>query len=342
MTKTIFTFIIACSILPLYSQNPQKENLVFPVLSGPYMGQKAPGIIPELFAPEIISDGMPNRDIAISPSGDEIYFSVSTPNFQFSTIVFTKQINGIWTKPEVTTFAADPRYKYIEPAFSCDGKKLFFASNMPKDGTVNPGDYDIWVVDRLNDGWGKPYNLGEPVNTPGGEYFPSLTKNGTLYFTRNEQGESISYIYRSGFVNEKYSLPEKLPEQINCGEDRYNAYISSDESFMVVPAQGVEKGAEGAFYYIVFKKEDGTWHNPLNMGPSINSKPSKGWSLSISPDGKYIFFMASKKSTNMILPETLSMDFLRETHLKPENGNSDIYWVDAKIIETMRANIQGL
>ena len=31
----------------------QQEN--FPVLKGPYLGQKPPGLTPEIFAPEIIS-----------------------------------------------------------------------------------------------------------------------------------------------------------------------------------------------------------------------------------------------------------------------------------------------
>ncbi len=129
--KTILLIIVFFNSFSLLSQNVQ-ENLSSSNLRGPYLGQKLPGTIPELFAPEIISDGMPNRDVAVSPSGDEMYFSISTPNFQFSTIIYTKRIDSIWTKPEVASFAQDPRYKYTEPAFSNDGNTLFLLQTCRK------------------------------------------------------------------------------------------------------------------------------------------------------------------------------------------------------------------
>jgi len=265
-----------------------------------------------------------------------MYFCITTQNFSFSSIIVTKQINGKWTKPEVAPFAADPRYKYTEPAFAIDGKRFFFASNMPKDGTDAAGDFDIWAIDIIKGKWGKPYNIGEPVNTSGGEFFPSVTKDGTLYFTRNDAGVQTSFIYRSRFINGKYSAPEKLPEQINCGGDRYNAYVAKDESFVVIPAQGVEKGKFGALYYIVFRNADGSWQNPVNMGPQINTPAGRGWSFYISPDNKYLFFMSTRSSEDKILPPSLSLEFFQKIFLMPQNGNPDIYWADSKIMEGLK------
>lgn len=336
MKNVLILFLLIIGNIALQAQDTTNENRKFSMFSGPYLGQKLPGIVPELFAPGIISDGMVNRDVAISPNGNEMYFSISTQNFSFSSIIVSKQINGKWTKPEVAPFAADPRYKYIEPAFGSDGKRFFFASNMPKDGTETPGDFDIWAIDIINGEWGKPYNIGEPVNTPGGEFFPSITKDGTLYFTRNDAGVQTSFIYRSRFIKGKYTTPEKLPEQINCGEDRYNAYVAKDESFVVIPAQGVEKGKFGALYYIVFRNTDGSWQNPVNMGPQINTPAGRGWSFYISPDNKYLFFMATRSSDDKILPPSLSLKFFQKKYLMPQNGNPDIYWADSKILEGLK------
>ena len=43
--------------------------------TGPYLDQPPPGDEPALFAPGIVSDGLANRDLAITPDGDEIYWS---------------------------------------------------------------------------------------------------------------------------------------------------------------------------------------------------------------------------------------------------------------------------
>lgn len=334
----IFTFSLLVIFNLSFSLSAQeKEN--FPQLEGPYLGQKTPEITPEIFAPGIISNGQSNRDVAISPDGKEMYFGLHNSNFSYATIITTQQINGVWTKPEVVSFATDPRYYYLEPALSYDGNKMFFLSNLPKDSIDKPGDQDIWVVDRTKNGWGKPYNLGEPINTTGSEFFPSLTQDGTIYFCRAEAGERIHYIYKSKLVNGKYSTPEKLPEQVNCGINRFNAYVAPDESYIVVPAAGMKDSFGGVDYYIVFQKDDGSWEEPINMGPKINSSTGAEHSLYVSPDHKYIFFMATKGLTEDHQPKKLSVDFFNTLLISPQNGNSDIYWIDAKIIDELKAKI---
>ena len=54
-------------------------------------------------------------------------------------------------------------------------------------------DYDIWYLQKKGDGWEGPFNLGAAVNTDKDEFYPSLTKYGNLYFTRNndDRGDDI-------------------------------------------------------------------------------------------------------------------------------------------------------
>ena len=54
-------------------------------------------------------------------------------------------------------------------------------------------------MDRKKDGWSKPYNLGPPINTDDPEYFPSVTRDGTIYFTReiDDGGKKRSLIHRA-------------------------------------------------------------------------------------------------------------------------------------------------
>jgi hypothetical protein len=115
--------ITLISLLVFSAIAQTNEKNTFPVLKGDYFGQPLPGDTPELFAPGIISNGLANRDVAISPDGNEMYFGLHSAAFRYSTILFANQVNGTWTEPEVLPFASDPRYVYLEPALSYDGQK---------------------------------------------------------------------------------------------------------------------------------------------------------------------------------------------------------------------------
>jgi outer membrane protein OmpA-like peptidoglycan-associated protein/tetratricopeptide (TPR) repeat protein len=67
-----------------------------------------------------------------------------------------------------------------QPAISCDGQQLFFASIRP--GGV--GGSDIYMCRKNSEGsWTEPKNLGTGVNTPQNEEGPFLSNDGrTLYF----------------------------------------------------------------------------------------------------------------------------------------------------------------
>jgi Tol biopolymer transport system component len=325
--------LLAACLSCTSSSEPTATQRVKPDLSGPYLGQSQADTLPELFAPEVVSTGMFTRDMAISPDGKEIYFCVAIANYTYSTILYTREVDGKWMAPEIVPFSGGPGVMDFEPAFSADGSKLFFLSNRP-DGEEAAGDQDIWVVERSQEGWGEARNLGEPVNTDGGEFFPSLTSNGTLYFTRNAKGSQLNQIFRSRWVEGAFLEPELLPEQVNCGSNRFNAFVSPDESYMIVPAMGMADAFDGVDYYLVFRNQNDLWSEPVNMGAVINQDNARGWSPYVSPDGKYFFFMATR--TREIEEADWNYHTLMELNDSPGNGNADIFWMDAGFIEDLR------
>ncbi|MGD8305370.1 MAG: hypothetical protein PVF17_01830 [Ignavibacteria bacterium] len=328
--KKIFTYIVLITIV--FIQCAEKSK--FPELKGSYLGQTPPGMVPELFAPNVISTSLFTRDLTMTPDGEEIYFSVSM--FGYNLIYFTKLVDGIWTEPQPASFISNYDYMYYEPHILSDGMKMFFLSNMVDQDSVN-GDEDIWVVDRMDDSWGEPYNLGEPVNTEDGEFYPSTTKSGTLYFTRQKAGDPIGFIYRSRLENGKYSTPEKLGPNVNCGSNRYNAYVDREEKFIIVPAEGMEDRYGRTDYYIVFRDDNDNWSEPINMGGAINSISGREYSASVSPDGKYLFFMSGRGNFNIDFNEELpAYSKILELFNSPQNGNSNIFWVDVKVIDDLR------
>jgi hypothetical protein len=312
----------------------------FPVLSGSYLGQTPPEGTPILFAPGIISTALYTRDVAMTPDGNEIYYGVMAGGF--AVIMETKQVDGRWTKPRVAPFSGDPRFLDLEPHISPDGKHFYWLSTRPPDqGAPDPDEIgtwtnqDIWAMDRMGNVWGEPYNLGMPINTDAAEFFPSVTIDGTMYFTRNDEDPEGSYIYRSRLTEGRYAEPEKLPSQVNSTTQQYNAFIAPDESYLILGVAGRDDTYGGTDYYVVFRNSDDSWSEPINMGETVNQERGAEWSPYVSPDGKYFFFM-STRGQEREPPRRLTFDYLMELHNAPEGGNPGIYWVDAGFIEELR------
>ena len=300
--------------------------------NNPYIGQVPPGDEPLLFAPGIISNGFNDRDLAMMPDGSEIYYAVNMRSFDLSTILVVHQHEGDWSKPEVAPFATNKNFKYLEPAISPDGSRFYFVSSARDDNNN-----DIWVMDRKDNGWGEPKKLGEHINTAVSETFPSLTNDSTMYFSRRSDDPGVEHIYRSRWVDGEYTEAEKLPANVNCGKTQFNPFVAPDESYLIVSVWGREDSIGSVDYYIVYRNDDDEWSSPVNMGARINTPGAKEYSAFVSRDGKYLFFMSTRKPVNEDPGnDTYSMKGLERIHNTPENGNSDIYWIDAGIIEQLR------
>lgn len=108
---------------------------------------------------------------------------------------------------------------------------------------------------------------------------------------------------------------------------------------MIVPAAGMADAYDGVDYYLVLRDKDDQWSEPVNMGKDINHDNPGGWSPYISPDGKYFFFMA--KRTKEIEEADWNYQNLNSLYNSPENGNADIYWVDAGLIDKLKEKVAG-
>ncbi len=326
-----FILLLACSLILIPVSQPEAAGNE--TSSDPYIGQTPPGNSAELFAPGIISNGFNNRDLAMLPDGSEFYTSVNMRNFDLSTIVMVKKTANGWDTPRVAEFATDRNLRYLEPAISPDGSRMFFVT-APRGVDDN---MDIWVMDRLAGGWGAPVRLPDVINTPVSETFPSVTSDGTLYFSRMSDEPGVEHIYRSRLVDGRYNTPERLPENVNCGKTRFNAFVAPDESYLILPVHGREDSLGSVDYYIVYRNARDEWSQPVNLGDRINTPGSQEYSPFVSRDGKYFFFMSQRHpATDETSGPAWSMDELSAVFSQPENGNTDIYWIDAGFVEALR------
>lgn len=117
-----------------------------------------------------------------TPDQSQMYLTQCTtdPNYpRYATIVTSNRSDAAWSKASPLEITRDTLSSYAHPAVSPDGQWLYFTSDMPG----GKGGYDIWRVRITTNGLGGVENLGEPVNTPGNEMFPTFRPNGDLYFS---------------------------------------------------------------------------------------------------------------------------------------------------------------
>jgi len=308
--------------------------------TGPYLGQRPPGDEPELFAPGLVSTGLFERDLAITPDGAEIYFSICGPDYAYSTILVTRRAaNGEWSAPEPAPFSAVRPYRDVEPFVTPDGARLLFVSDRPLPaGAGVEGGHHIWAVERTSDGWSAAAPLPAPVLAAGEQYFPTVTRDGTLYFTSEGSPEPGNWIVRCRPSGSGWSEPEVLPAQVNAGRTRFNAAITPDESALLLSIVGLPDGRGRSDYYVCFRSPDDAWSGPVNLGERVNRPGSYGYSPALSPDGRYFFFMSTRAvALEALAGRTVGQDDGRELAGVPGNGNPDIWWVDAAFLEQLRA-----
>ena len=185
--KAIYVGILLSLIFIFINRAHQDD---FPVLKGPYLGQKPPGEFPELFMPGVISNCDLHSGVYFSPDGNEVYYSIFKESWH--NIMFMKEENGRWTRPKSLCTG-------LTPFLSPDGKTLLFTTQ----------NYEIWKMERAAHNWSDPVSLGPTINCARSQYSSCVTDDGTLYYL-NGKG-----IVRSAVIEGCYTEPEPLGSEIN-------------------------------------------------------------------------------------------------------------------------------
>ena len=318
---------------------PSLMLLFFTVVSTQLFCQKnldffkiIPSDTPELFGKEIISDAYGNRDMALAPDHKEFFYTIQYKSGAFSAILFSKKIKGIWSKPEVAPFSG--QYNDLEPAYSPDGSRLYFVSNRPIDSSNRAKDYDIWYVEKATgDRWSNPIRMDAPVNSSKNEFYPSITKSGSIYFTREMEGKDEDIVWCASHSG-RYAEAVSLPDEINSKGAEFNAYVDPDETFVIFTAYKKTGNFGQGDLYISIKSQDGRWAPAKNLGHIINDK-GLTYCPYVSSDRKFFFF-TSARWTSPPFNEKQNIASLKKKLESPKNGWDNIYWIDAKSILTLK------
>ncbi|QKG80548.1 OmpA family protein [Tenuifilum thalassicum] len=229
----------------LYFVSERREDAIvnyeYPWKEAPYLDVYEVDLKGNVSSPNFFKDKVNTKyhdgPICFTKNGDEVFFTrnnsflkvfpVKGKEKTVSLKIFhSKIVNGVLSSPKELPFNSSD-YSCGHPSISADGKKLYFASDMPG----GYGGTDIYMVERTDSGWTKPQNLGPEINTEGNEMFPFIHESGILYFTSNgHAGLGGLDIYMAtpkgnGFVVINLGSP------INSEKDDFSFYIDKDKKF---------------------------------------------------------------------------------------------------------------
>ena len=292
-------------------------------LTGRYLDQPEPAAEPEVFAPGVISHGFHELGITFSPDGNEFFYITSDARYQHYVLLHVEQRDGRWSAPKVAPFAAS--LSVYSASLDSGGNTLFFTGRPLATTTGERAEHDIFIVKKKNGRWGAAENLGEPVNSDGSESSVSVARDGTLFFSRPDENHS-SDIWKAVWDGDRYEEPTRLGPTVNSESSEARPYIAPDQSYLLF--QSDRKDSLGFMdIYISLRAEDGSWGEPVNLGPGVSSTASD-FAPSVTPDGRFLFFSSYRGIDPEVLSGRSYQDLL-ELYRRPANGYSTLYWVDA-------------
>ena len=162
-------------------------------------------------------------------------------------IMMTTMADGKWSDPVALPFNNDT-YTCGHPCLSPDGKILFFASDMPG----GFGGKDIWMSPWDGSSWGAPVNMGTGVNTDGDEMFPTMGKNGRLYFASNGKpgmgGLDMMYSTNEGGV---WAEAINLKSPMNSAGDDFGLIWNTETTGYFTSNRDGGKGMDDIYSFMV-------------------------------------------------------------------------------------------
>jgi len=271
--NTLF-IILMLSALAMSSKSHSQDE--FPVIEGPYMGQKPPGKVAEPFAPGIISKEGWELEGVFAPGMKEFYFTLdrATNVKKFKpTVIGFRQHNNVWKK-----YTEFPRTGEI--VFSPDGKRMHMAEG---------------YKDRVGDGWSELKSLGPMFDRKDwGIMRLSASAKGTYVFDDYKSNDEIRI---STIKDGKRQAPKKMGPIVNTGKWTAHPFIAPDESYLIWDSERAG-GYGDTDIYISYRQKDGSWGPAINMGDKVNSDKADFYA-SVTPDGKYILFNRTMKKGNI-------------------------------------------
>ncbi|WP_271767856.1 TolB-like translocation protein [Aquimarina algiphila] len=275
MKKTYFILILISVIfLNGCIKKQHSKDHDSSIIERPYLGQKPPGLIPEPFAPGIVTTSDWEVSGVFTPDIREFYFIRESKETKKQELVVFQYQNNEWQESVVSPRVGTP---FIAP----DGMTMHLGRKYRE--RTDTGDWS--ELKKLDPSFEEIQIMRLTVSS-----------KGTYVFDEIGMPNGDGVIRYSRLIDGKREKPKPFGKEINTGSMNAHPFIAPDESYLIWDGER-DSGYGDSDIYISFKQQDGSWGAAINLGDKVNTE---GWEAvaCVTPDGKYLFFNRNMNPEN--------------------------------------------
>lgn len=264
LRSILISAAISLLLHPGFSQSSPKDSL--------FLGQIPPENKPEKFPLSVNKGFFAAERIAISNDGRDIYYSEIKGYYPIrgENIKKYSYSDGKWTGP----FDLFVGYG---PALSISGDTMYFERKDVENKS------ETYISVRSGSGWANPGRILTKLDKA---HYYQVTKTGNHYVSSIAGNGSGLNDWCKIIITGTDSTALSLGRPLNTGGENLDFFVSKDESYMIVtnrPGLGIS-----------YRKDDGSWTNPRNLGPKIDFGLGS-WGPYVTADNKYLFYSTGTK-----------------------------------------------
>ncbi len=177
-----------------------------------------------------------------------------------------------------------PNAEYL-PSLTADEKYLVYTA-------VVEGQEDFYISEKVDGVWQPGQPMAE-INTFQNEGAQAISADGRLLvFTACNRREGLGRcdLYFSELQGDRWTRPRNMGQPINTSAWESLPSLSADGKALYFASD--RPGTVGKIdLWVSYRQADGSWGEPQNMGPSINT-PEDDQAPFIHPDGQTLYFMS--------------------------------------------------
>ncbi|MDP4230178.1 MAG: OmpA family protein [Bacteroidota bacterium] len=188
-------------------------------------------------------------------------------------------------------------YSEIAPIISPNGKLLFFTMGIGN--PYNQGEdhlQDCYVSKFQSGAWGKPKNLGIPINSPGNDAICGVSPDGQVLFLKNFYYNHVSGLCFAQRTPKGTWQIDPITIESYANSNQFSSQcISTNGQFIILSIE--QAGGYGGLDLYVSRLKDrkkNLYGPPESLGPVINTKEND-FAPFLAPDGKTLYYSTSGK-----------------------------------------------
>jgi hypothetical protein len=246
--------------------------------------------------------------------------------------------NGVFSNPKSLPENVNSPFWDSYPAFSQDGKTLYFVSNRPLPGETEPSDFNIWFTTKSGDNWSNAQPLSS-INTEANEVTPLCSNDGKFFFSSDKTGNyDIYYTLPNSSTPINFNEYNNIKKPLNTAANETSAFISPECSSVFYASDRV--GGKRDYDLFSCQLPNPTITLLINVNESMNicgtveRKPYKGFKLCLN-DGKESKTFLSGTKIDLLPNKSYSVTLCDESMKQCFNTN-------ISSLKTIKINTQSV